>query len=123
MTGPTHSTSAGQRDRTAQLLRPLPLPRMYPPLSLFSARVPHAHLLPEQGEVFLVRDEAEHDEVGVEAVEAVPQVVPPVRLCLSRLADVVHHLEQGPKYTVRSKQVSASVCTPKLTEREKNTFQ
>lgn len=68
---------------------------MYPPLSLFSARVPHAHLLPEQGEVLLVRDEAEHDEVGIEAVEAVPQVVPPVRLCLSRLADVVHHLEQG----------------------------
>lgn len=65
-------------------------------LSLFSPRVSNAHLLSEKAEVFLVCHQAQHDQVGVEAVQTVPEVVPPVRLRLSRFPDIVHHLEHAP---------------------------
>lgn len=52
----------------------------------------HAHLLSQQAEVPLVGHEAEHDEVGVKAVQAVSKIVPPVGLRLARLANVIHDL-------------------------------
>mmetsp|Transcript_23449 Transcript_23449/g.67568 ORF Transcript_23449/g.67568 Transcript_23449/m.67568 type:complete len:396 (+) Transcript_23449:1163-2350(+) len=59
------------------------------------------HLLAEEEEVRLVRDEAEHDEVGVESVQDVGEAGLPVRVAFRRVVgivllpafpDVVHHL-------------------------------
>mmetsp|Transcript_39618 Transcript_39618/g.84508 ORF Transcript_39618/g.84508 Transcript_39618/m.84508 type:complete len:257 (-) Transcript_39618:339-1109(-) len=61
----------------------------------------HRHLLPKQQEVRLVRGEAKHDEVRVQAVEDVSQAGGPVGMGdrgifgvveRLRLANVVHHL-------------------------------
>mmetsp|Transcript_11144 Transcript_11144/g.26201 ORF Transcript_11144/g.26201 Transcript_11144/m.26201 type:complete len:292 (+) Transcript_11144:1750-2625(+) len=59
------------------------------------------HFFAQQEEGRFVRDEAQHDEIGVEAVQDVSEVGLPVRVTLRRvvrvvllptLADVVHHL-------------------------------
>lgn len=51
----------------------------------------YTHLFPEQGKVRFVRAHPQHDEVRIEAVQAVPRVGVVVGL-RARPADVVHYL-------------------------------
>mmetsp|Transcript_5546 Transcript_5546/g.17558 ORF Transcript_5546/g.17558 Transcript_5546/m.17558 type:complete len:400 (-) Transcript_5546:30-1229(-) len=57
-----------------------------------AARVAHRRLLAQKAELWLVRHEREHDEIGVEAIKAMLQVLE-LRELLGLLApDKVHHL-------------------------------